>query len=118
MKKTTWYYVLTLGIGYLIAKRKAKKIATTVNTELTVSDDIPFEVNEIIEAIGGVKNYISNTASLNSIKFKVKNIELVDKDRIKKMGAKGVMMSDENVTCLFGDYSKKLSSLINESKLK
>lgn len=117
MKKTTWYYIFTFGIGYLIAKRKAKKIVTNVNTELTISEKIPFEVTEIIEAIGGVQNYISNTASLNSIKFKVKNIELVDKERIKKMGAKGVMMSDENVTCLFGDYSKKLSTLINESKL-
>ncbi|MDE5766942.1 MAG: PTS transporter subunit EIIB [Malacoplasma sp.] len=117
MKKTTWYYILTFGIGYLIAKRKAKKIATNVNTELTVSEKIPFEVNEIIEAIGGLENYISNTASLNSIKFNVKNIELVDKERIKKMGAKGVMMSDETVTCLFGDYSKKLSTLINDSNL-
>ena len=115
MKKTTWYYVLTLGIGYLVAKRKAKKIATNINKELTITEKVPFEVTEIIEAIGGIDNYISNTASLNSIKFKVKDIELIDKERIKKMGAKGVMTGDENVTCLFGDYSKKLASLIEES---
>lgn len=115
MKKTTFYYIATFGIGYLVAKKKAKKIAETVNTELTITKEVPFEVNNIIDAIGGINNYVSNTATLNSIKIEVKDIELINKDKIKKMGAKGTILGDNNVTCLFGDYSKTLSSLINET---
>lgn len=115
MKKTTFYYVITLGIGYLIAKKKAKKIVETVNTELTVTKEIPFDVSNIIEAIGGIDNYVSNTATLNSIKIEVNDIELINKDKIKKMGAKGTILGDNNVTCLFGDYSKALSTMINET---
>lgn len=114
MKKMTWYYICTFGIGYLIAKKKAKKIANQTNTELTVSDKVPFDVLTILEAIGGQDNYVSNTATISSIKIEVKDIKLIDKEKIKKMGAKGTIQGQNNVTCLFGDYSKKLSELINQ----
>ncbi len=114
MKKTTWYYICTFGIGYLIAKKKAKKKATEVNKELTVSEKVPFEVQKFIDAIGGKENYIENTATINSIKIKVKDVNKVNKEEIKKIGAKGIMVGQDNITCLFGDYSKKLSELINK----
>lgn len=115
MKKTTLYYIFTFGIGYLIAKKKAKKIASTTNTELTVTNSVPFEVTEIITAIGGEQNYLGNTATINSIKIEVKDIELIDKEKIKKMGALGVSLSQDSIRCLFGDYSKKLGSLLNDA---
>ena len=116
MKKTTWYYIITLGIGYLIAKNKAKKIANTTNDKLTVTEKVPFEVTKIMDAIGGKQNYVSNTATINSIKIKVKDVSIVNKQAIKDMGAKGTMLSEDTVTCLFGDYSQKLSELINQSE--
>lgn len=115
MKKITWYYICTFGIGYLIAKKKAKKIAETINTELTVSNDVPFEVKEIIEAIGGIDNYICNTTTINSIKIEVKDIELINKEKIKDIGAVGVSLSQESIRCLFGDFSKKLGQMLDEA---
>lgn len=115
MKKTTWYYILTLGIGYFIARKKAIEKSKTVNTKLTTTEKIPFEVENIINAIGGKTNYVSNNATINSIKIVLKDVSLVDKDAIKKMGAKGIMMGQNDITCLFGDYSKKLSEQINEN---
>lgn len=115
MKKITWYYILTFGIGYLIAKKKAKKQINSTNTELTVSNDVPFEVLKFFEVIGGKENYISNSATISSIKVEVKNIDLINKEEIKKMGAKGIIVGEKNVTCLFGDYSKKLSEMINKT---
>lgn len=114
MKKITWYYIFTLGIGYLIARKKAKKMATEVNTKLTVTDQVPFEVSQILEAIGGKENYVENSATINAIKIKVKDTSKINKDLIKKMGAKGTMVGENNITCLFGDYSQKLSEKIND----
>lgn len=115
MKKITWYYICTFGIGYLVAKKKAKKIATTVNSELTVTNEVPFKVKEIIDAVGGVDNYLFNTTTINSIKIGVKDIELVDKEKIKKMGAVGVNLNQDSIRCLFGDFSKKLGQMLDES---
>lgn len=117
MKKTTLYYIFTFGIGYLIAKKKAKKVASTINTELTVTNKVPFNIDVLIDAIGGKQNYVSNTATINSIKIKVKDISKVNKDKIKSLGAKGVMSGEDQVTCLFGDFSKKLSDLLNEKNI-
>lgn len=113
MKKTTIYYICTFGIGYLIAKNKAKKTANVVNDKLIVTEKVPFDINKLIQAIGGETNYVSNNATINSIKIKVKDLNLVDKDTIKKLGAKGTMIGDMEITCLFGDFSKKLSEMIN-----
>ena len=118
MNKTKIYYILTLGIGYLIAKNKAKKIANSVNSNLTVSEKVPFEVSEILNAIGGIGNYVSHSATINSIKFEVKDTSLIDRNKIKQMGAKGTMLNEDSVSCLFGDYSKKLADLITQHLAK
>lgn len=107
------FYIFTFGIGYLVLKNKAKKQALITNTELTVTNTIPIDINQFINYVGGSDNIENTTASINSIKVHVKNTSVVDTDAIKKIGAKGVMLSEQCVTCLFGDFSKELSKTIN-----
>lgn len=115
MKKVKLYYFLTLGIGYLIAKNKAKKLSTTTNDKLTISDNIPFEVMNLIEAIGGKNNFIECNSTINSLKIVLRDVSKVNKEKIKSIGAKGIMVSENYITCIFGDYSKKLASLLQEN---
>ena len=42
------------------------------------------------------------------------SIENIDIEEIKKIGAKGVMKSENKLTMLFGDFSKTLDQFINE----
>lgn len=114
MKKTKliFLYVFTFGIAYFVIKAKAKKHATIVNNELTLSYDIPFEINDFYNSVGGKENITSAEANINSIKVFVKDIEKVSQDNIKKLGAKGSMLSENCITCLFGDYSKKLDEVL------
>lgn len=112
--KLRLYYIFTFGIGYLKAKKQAKIQATTVNEELTVSEKIPFDLNKLIELLGGLENITKVDATINSLKVNVKEIEKINQKEIKILGAKGTLLFEDGVTCLFGDYSKKLSELINE----
>ncbi|WP_412032502.1 hypothetical protein [Malacoplasma muris] len=113
-KFSLWmFYIFTFGIGYIVLKNKAKKQATLTNTELTVTHTIPIDVNQFISYVGGIENITSTSASISSIKLNVNDTNIIDVDSIKKIGAKGVMLSDKCVTCLFGDFSKELSNKIN-----
>ncbi|MDE5553483.1 MAG: PTS transporter subunit EIIB [Malacoplasma sp.] len=113
--KIRLYYIFTFGIGYLIAKKKAKQIANQVNSELTVSEKIPFDLDKLISLLGGKENITSVDATINSLKVSVKDIEKINQKEIKTLGAKGTILSEDSVTCLFGDYSKKLSEILNEN---
>lgn len=112
--KIALFYICTLGIGYFVLKNKAKKQAQTVNTELTVTNEIPIDINKFIELLGSIENIKETNASINNIKVYVNDVEKIQIDQIKKMGAKGVMLSEGCVTVLFGDFSQKLSKEINK----
>lgn len=109
-------YILTFGIFYLVAKKKALKHVKNVNTQIQVSTTIPFEVQNLLNAIGGIENYVQNSTTINSLKIFVKDIHKIDVEAIKKMGAHGTILGEDNITCLFGNYSKTLSTKLNEIK--
>lgn len=120
MKKTSliMLYIFTFGIAYFVLKAKAKKHAITVNNELTLSYDIPFKLEDFYSSVGGKENITNIEANINSIKVFVNDIEKVNQDSIKKLGAKGSMLSENCVTCLFGDYSKKLDEVLKNELAK
>lgn len=120
MRKRSLYalYIFTFGIAYFVIKKKAKDRANLVNDELIVSDEVPFEMEKFYNCLGGKENITSCDANINSIKIFVKDIEKINQTEIKKLGAKGSMLSENCVTCLFGDYSKKLDELLKKDLSK
>lgn len=112
--KLYFLYVITFGIAYFVINKKAKEQANKVNSELTISDNVPFKLNELYDCVGGKENINKTEANINSLKIYLKDISKTQQDAIKKLGAKGSMISEECVTCLFGDYSKTLHDLITK----
>lgn len=108
------FYIFTFGFGYLYLKNKAKKHANVINDELTVTKKVMIDIDKFIELLGGQKNIINTTSSINSIKVFVSDIEKINQDEIKKLGAKGTILSEGCITCLFGDFSQELSKQMNE----
>lgn len=109
------FYIFTFGIGYFVVKNKAKKHANTVNEELTVTKKVMIDINKFVETLGGKENISNTTSSINSIKVFVNDIEKVNQDEIKKLGAKGTILSEGCITCLFGDFSQELSKEMNKT---
>ncbi|MDR3249473.1 MAG: hypothetical protein LBS95_00105 [Mycoplasmataceae bacterium] len=103
---------LTLGIYYAIIKTKAKK-AININTELTYSKKINFEISDFIDKVGGKQNIRSIKHSLNSITFEINNSVNIDKREQQKFGIKGIMKGYKKITFIFGDNAKAIYNKIN-----
>ncbi|MEF9985215.1 MAG: hypothetical protein RSA40_02535 [Malacoplasma sp.] len=110
--KIVIFYIITLGIGYFVLKAKAKKQATVINDKLITTDKVPFAIDKLFDALGGKDNVVKCSSTINSIKIFIKNVTLIKQDDLKKMGSKGLILSEDSITCLFGDFSQSLDKLI------
>ncbi|MBR2588708.1 MAG: PTS transporter subunit EIIB [Bacilli bacterium] len=101
-----WQYVVIvivlLLIAFAILKAKNK--------------DFKLEANKLIEYLGGSANIISYEVNNSRFVVTLHNIELVNKDAIQKMGAKGIVEIDNQLKIIFGDEAKQLKKNIDDLK--
>lgn len=107
MKKRT-LYILTFGIAYLIAKRKAKKIAATNNTELRTSSNIDINLDQLIEKLGSKANIVKIESRINSLTIELKDISKINIDEFNVFNPKGLYISGNKLILLLGDNSKAI----------
>lgn len=96
--------VLAIIFSYIIKNRQPKQIK---------ADDIPLDINMLINAVGGKNNIKETTASSSRITFFVKDDGLVDLESLKTLGASGIVQTTNKVSAIFGKYSKEISNMIN-----
>lgn len=114
MKKINWYLlnVISFGSLYFYSKKKAKRQVKSVNKELKTSRKINFEINDLLEGIGGKNNIKTISTSLSSLKINVIDKEKINISLLKNKCCKGIMQSGNNITLIFGDNSKRIAELI------
>ncbi|PTM59832.1 glucose-specific PTS transporter subunit IIBC [Desmospora activa] len=61
--------------------------------------------HEVLEAFGGGENITNLDACISRLRINVKDASQVDKDRLKKLGASGVLVYGESVQAIFGTQS-------------
>lgn len=118
--KTLLLIIFTLGWFKKYLDDKVETRNDKANDEqqtLKVNEKIPFDINKLIVALGTLENIVDVSSTLSSLKVKTKNIKQVNKDELKSLGCKGNLVSGNNLSLIFGDYSKTLSEAINK-KLK
>ena len=64
------------------------------------------------EAFGGEDNVISIENEMNRIIVGVEDITLVNAERLKELGATGVLLAGNTVKCGFGDRAKYIYELM------
>ncbi len=79
-------------------KNISQKIKSTVN------------INALIEALGSVENIVDVKSTQSKVSVTIKNHDLVDFDKIKSLGASGIVAGKDSVAMIFG----KESALIEE----
>lgn len=67
---------------------------------------------EILAALGGASNIINLDACITRLRLSVKNSSSVNQDRLKKLGAAGIMNSGNNFQVIFGVESDALKEEI------
>ncbi|MBA2872767.1 PTS system D-glucosamine-specific IIC component [Anoxybacillus calidus] len=124
--RTDWWLVIPVGLvfaviyyfGFRFAIRKwnlatpGREVITEETTEAAASaGDLPYEV---LAALGGKENIAHLDACITRLRVSVNDIKNVDKDRLKALGAAGVLEVGNNVQAIFGPKSDILKGQIKD----
>ncbi|OBZ11821.1 PTS glucose transporter subunit IICBA [Bacillus sp. FJAT-27264] len=128
--RTHWWLVIPVGLvlaviyyfgfRFVIRKfnlktpgREDKSEDAEVNTASvsTSGDDLP---RNILAALGGKENIAHLDACITRLRVEVKDKGGVDKNRLKKLGASGVLEVGNNVQAIFGTRSDTIKSQIQD----
>ena len=125
--RTPWYYVLVVGavlavvyyfgFRFMIRKFDLKTPGREdeVDENTSQSSLVKGELaSEILVALGDKENLSSLDACITRLRVQVKDINKVDKEKLKELGAAGVMVVGDNIQAIFGTKSDTLKSEINE----
>lgn len=82
----------------------------------SMKKDAHLELNKLVEYLGGKDNILSTETSLSRFKVTLKDVSLVNKEAIQKLGAKGIVEIDNQLKIILGSESKQLKKYIDSLK--
>jgi phosphotransferase system IIB component len=78
--------------------------------------DFNMEVNKLVKCLGGKENILDKEVNMSRFKVTLKDVSIVDKEGITKLGAKGIVEIDNQLKIVFGSDNRTLMKYINEMK--
>ena len=78
--------------------------------------DFHIEINKLIQYLGGKDNILDTEVNMSRLKVTLKDVSVVDKNAIEKLGAKGIVEIDNQLKIIFGSDAVKLKKYISEIK--
>ena len=76
--------------------------------------DAHLELNKLVEYLGGKENIISTEINMSRFKATLKDVSIVNKEGIQKLGAKGIVEIDNQLKIIFGKDAKQLKDCIKD----
>ena len=95
----TWLQYLIIGVALVLICLIVLKLSKR---------DFRIEANKLIGYLGGKDNIVSAESNMSRFKVILKDISLVDKDAIEKLGAKGLVEIDNQLKIIFGKEATQL----------
>jgi PTS system D-glucosamine-specific IIC component len=129
--RTAWWLVIPVGLalaviyyfGFRFVIRKFNLMTPGREEETDEADDTDTESvskagddlpRNILSALGGKENIAHLDACITRLRVEVKDKSGVDKNRLKKLGASGVLEVGNNVQAIFGTRSDTIKSQIQD----
>lgn len=78
--------------------------------------DFKVEANKLVEFLGGKDNILNMEVNLSRFKVTLKDISIVNKDAIQKLGARGIVEIDNQLKIVLGSEAAKLKKYIEDLK--
>ncbi len=78
--------------------------------------DAGLDFNKLVELLGGKDNIIDTESNMSRFKVTLKDISKANKEKIQKLGAKGIVEIDNQLKIILGPDSKQLKKYIDEIK--
>lgn len=101
---------ILIVIAFVLRVIKAKK-ANDKEKQMTREVD-PEIRKEFYDAYGGESNVLEVVNERSKIKIKVKDVEKVDGDKIKELGALNVLIIDDEVRASFSDRAEYVYNIM------
>ena len=79
-----------------------------------INNSLPFDIEILLSNIGDISNIESVSSSISKVNFKLKDSSLVDLEKIKELGASGIVENSSGFTFIFGNISPQIEKIINE----
>jgi len=76
--------------------------------------DFSIEANKLITYLGGKDNIINAECNMSRFKVILKDMSIVNKDAIQKLGAKGIVEIDNQLKIIFGKDAHQLKKYIDD----
>ncbi len=117
--RTEWFWVIVVGLFFAVIYYFGFRFAITKFNLMTPGredeeedEDSDAEVGElpyeILQAMGGQQNITHLDACITRLRVSVEDKGAVDKKKLKKLGASGVMEVGNNIQAIFGPVSDNL----------
>lgn len=74
------------------------------------------ELNKLVGYLGGKDNILDTEVNMSRFKVTLKDVSIVDKEGIQKLGAKGIVEIDNQLKIIFGPDARALKKYISELK--
>jgi len=105
-----------ITFGYV--RKKGKKISQENSEIIEISKDIEIDINKLILYLGGLENIGNVSSTITTLKVQFHNRDLINNNMIKNLGAKGIIVSENTITIVFGNWAQELQKQILSRKLK
>lgn len=124
--RTPWYLAIVVGLcfsvvyyfmfRFMISKFDFKTPGREDDEEESTNSNMNNSelASQILVALGNKENLRGLDACITRLRVQVEDINAVDKDKLKELGAAGVMVVGNNIQAIFGPKSDTLKSEINE----
>ncbi len=76
--------------------------------------DFAIKENKLIDYLGGKDNIINAECNMSRFKVILRDVGIVNKDAIQKLGAKGIVEIDNQLKIIFDKNAKQLKKYIDE----
>lgn len=101
----TWLQYLIIGAAIFIILLIVLKLSKR---------DFKIEANKLIGYLGGKDNIVSAECNMSRFKVILKDVSLVNKEAIEKLGAKGIVEIDNQLKIIFGKDATQLKKYIDD----
>jgi len=101
-----WQYIIIISILLIISL-----VIVKLNKK-----NFTFEINKLVQYLGGKENILDTEVNMSRFKVTLKDVSLVDKDAIQKLGAKGIVEIDNQLKIIFGPNARTLKKYISEMR--
>lgn len=86
----------------------------TADSDDAVAQDEGSMAGQLVAAFGGAANLVSLDACITRLRIEVRDIALVNKDRLKELGSSGTVMIGTGVQSIFGPISENYKTDMEE----